>query len=55
MRVKCANCRMIYDITSTSMEIRTEQERLSCAVCPKCGSNAKDVVQKIEWEKYPKK
>jgi len=43
MRVKCANCGMIYDINSSSMETRTEAERLSGAVCPKCRSNARCV------------
>ncbi|MHC4121973.1 MAG: hypothetical protein ACYSSI_00235 [Planctomycetota bacterium] len=51
MRVKCANCGMIYDINPTSMDFRTEMERLSCASCPKCKSNAKDVISKPEWKK----
>ena len=51
MRVKCANCGMIYDITPTTMEFRTEQEMYRCGVCPKCKSNAKDVIEKTEWKK----
>lgn len=51
MRVKCANCGMIYDISPTSMEFGTETEVLSQGQCPKCKSNAKDVVQKENWEK----
>ncbi len=44
MRVKCANCGMIYDTNPTPMDFRTEIERVSTATCPKCGSNAKDRV-----------
>jgi len=51
MRVKCANCGMIYDINPSTMDFRTERERLSCGICPKCKSNAKDVVEKSEYKK----
>ena len=51
MRVKCANCGMIYDITSSPMEFRSEMERLSCATCPGCGSNAKDKTGKIQYKR----
>ena len=44
MRVKCANCGMIYDINPTPMDFRGANEAESCAQCPKCGSNAKDRV-----------
>ena len=49
-RVKCTNCNMVYDITPTPMDFRTEQESMACAVCPKCGSNAKDVVPTQQWK-----
>jgi formate dehydrogenase maturation protein FdhE len=49
MRVKCANCGMIYDINPTPMDFRTETECNQCAVCPKCQSNAKDRVDNPEW------
>jgi len=51
MRVKCANCGMIYDVNPTPMDYTTEQERLSCATCPSCKSNAKDVIAKTVWTK----
>lgn len=51
MRVKCANCSMIYDITPTSMDFRSEHEMLSCGTCPKCKSNAKDIIKKPKWDK----
>ena len=44
MRVKCANCEMIYDTSPTPADYCTEVERVSTATCPKCGSNAKDRV-----------
>ena len=49
MRVKCANCGMIYEVTGSTMEFRSERERFDCATCPKCGSNAKDVAQRTVW------
>jgi hypothetical protein len=42
MRVKCANCGMIYDINPTPCDFQSEHERLACASCPSCKSNAKD-------------
>lgn len=51
MRVKCANCGMIYDINPTSMDCRSEPEMLDCGQCPKCGSNAKDKISHTEWKK----
>lgn len=51
MRVKCANCGMIYDITPTAMDFRTEQERLSTGCCPGCKSNAKDIISRPTWKK----
>ena len=45
MRVKCANCGMVYDIDPTPMDFRTEQERRSTATCPGCHSNAKDTTE----------
>ena len=51
MRVKCANCGMVYDIHTSPMELRTETDRLQNAQCPECGSNAKDVVSRTEWKK----
>lgn len=42
MRVKCANCGMIYEISPTSMDFRTQHEIESTATCPRCKSNAKD-------------
>ncbi len=44
MRVKCANCGMIYDTSPTPADYCTEVEWVSTATCPKCGSNAKDRV-----------
>jgi len=49
MRVKCANCGIIYDINPTSMDFRTEHEIFSTGTCPKCKSNAKDKVQHAQW------
>ena len=51
MRVKCANCGMIYDVNCTPMDYRTEIQRKAEAVCPDCRSNAKDVISKLEWRK----
>ena len=51
MRVKCANCGMIYDISPTSMDSRSEMEMLSCGHCPSCKSNAKDIIDEAEWKK----
>ena len=50
MRVKCANCGMVYDINVTSMDFRDPQERLATATCPSCKSNAKDEVAKETWK-----
>ncbi len=50
MRVKCANCGMIYAVNPTSMDMSSEQERLACASCPGCKSNAKDVLRETRYE-----
>jgi len=49
MRVKCANCGMIYEINPSPMEFRTPLERFLSGQCPKCKSNAKDRVEKVTW------
>lgn len=51
MRVKCANCGTIYDISSSTMEFRSKLEVLASGVCPKCKSNAKDRIDKTVWKK----
>jgi len=50
MRVKCANCGMIYEVGVTPCDFRTPQEVLASGTCPKCKSNAKDVVQSTKWK-----
>lgn len=40
-RVKCANCGMVYDIKSEGDVVMV----MSPDICPKCGSNAYDVVK----------
>jgi len=52
MRVKCANCGMVYDINVTSMDFRGPLERLANATCPSCKSNAKDEVAKETWRQF---
>jgi len=52
MRVKCANCGMVYDIHPSSMEFRTEQEVLQLGQCPGCKSNAKDTIENNAWQEY---
>jgi len=42
MRVKCANCGMIYDVSPTPMDYRSPQEVFAGGTCPGCKSNAKD-------------
>lgn len=49
MRVKCANCGMIYDINPTSTDFTSKYERFSCAQCPGCKSNAKDKLPGQTW------
>ena len=51
MRVKCANCGMIYDINPTTMDFRSPYEVESSAQCPECKSNAKDVISRGIWRK----
>ncbi len=50
MRVKCANCGMVYDINPTPMDFRSPAEVLNSGVCPGCGSNAKDKIPGQEWK-----
>lgn len=51
MRVKCANCGMVYDIPVSNMEFRDEQTIIDHGVCPGCKSNAKDRVDNISISK----
>lgn len=47
IRVKCANCGLIYDvgINATWGDSQNPPGR-----CPKCGSNAYDKIKEKKWE-----
>lgn len=47
-RVKCANCGMIYNMDIPDML----GEDYASHICPGCGSNAYDEIQKAEWRNY---
>ena len=49
-RVKCANCGMVYDIKSEGDMVII----ISPGICPKCGSNAYDVLKNYQeiWRQF---
>ena len=52
MRVKCANCEMIYEKCPSGVDPYLRDSSSDCVKrCPCCGSNAYDSVEKLRWLK----